>query len=63
MQEPREADAATAFHSARIPLRGRAIPHHRALPCTQKPHTPLRPTTGFRLKKAEMLLIAQEALA
>src|SRR5687768_9354263 len=30
-------------------LRGRALPRRCALPCTPEPHTPPRPTTGFRL--------------
>ncbi len=31
-------------------LRGRTIPRRYALPCTPKPHTPPRPTAGFRIK-------------
>ncbi len=56
-------DASAAFQDARIPLRGytflrkallhparRTIPRRYALPCTPKPHTPPRPTAGFRFK-------------
>src|SRR6185437_4748847 len=58
-------DAATAFHGARIPLRGRTFlaegtappcavaPFRVIAPCPapQKPHAPPRPTAGFNVKE------------